>query len=91
MPFYSLHDSDGHETQAWVHIAETALWLTYKQYKPILWFTAICQYPFIKKQLIVAKDQIPINIFAPTSRLSANYIRRLEQFYLRWLQAKKST
>lgn len=84
-PFYGLTKGDGTGSVAWQYVAETTLWLDYKNYSPWEWFTAACRWPPIRRRLMFGQ-QIPLNWFCPTSRLDTGRLRQLEQFYLRWRQ-----
>jgi hypothetical protein len=82
-PFYRLTNGNGKAGRAWLYAAEAALWLNYKGYDPAGWFEAICNWPPVKRRLLVQR-QVPMHIIAPATRLGVKQLKAMERFYLEW-------
>jgi hypothetical protein len=82
-PFYNLRSGDGKESRAWLYAAEGALWLTHRHYPAYEWFTALCSWTPIRRQLLFGQ-QVPLNWFMPTARLNTTRLYEQENHYLLW-------
>lgn len=85
-PFYSLRKSDGSPSRAWMNAAALAVWLKYKGYRAEDYVRAICSMPLVEHTLRQRKDQVALNMIAPSFRKSAARLRRYEDCYLRWMR-----
>lgn len=84
-PFYRLTNGEGHAGRSWLYAAEAALWLNYKGYDTADWFTAICNWPPIKKRLLL-QQQVSMHLFSPSTRLGTEQLKDMEKFYLKWVR-----
>ena len=84
-PYYQVFEKDGAPTQAWYYLAEAAIFLKHRGYKPYDYLTAICHHKRIRGFLLNGNGkQVPISVFYPTTRISNKQLLELDDFYKEW-------
>lgn len=80
-PFYLLY-KEGKRTRAWLHMAELALFCKHRDYRPAEYVRSVCSLPEVKR-FFYNKDQIPMNLISPSTRIGASHLRKREGHFLR--------
>ena len=81
--FYKLFNGNGKPTRAWLYTAELALFLRYRHYPVEPYIRSLCSLPKVRYYLR-QREQISLNRLVPSTRKSAEEIRKLEQHFLLW-------
>jgi hypothetical protein len=85
-PFYKLFKEDGSPTRAWIYAAELALWLKHHNFKANPYIAATIRLPTVRARIldIDKKEQIPLNLIFPSTRISTDRLKKYSDHFKEW-------